>query len=157
VTAVPEVLQQLQARYRLEAGSEDPVVRRVATLQLERLELGRRRARRHTHPTPAATADSTKVEPARWAHVLEKIVTAAGNPPVRWRGDGTYDCGHEPTHKSSSGTCLWVHPREGYWWCRACTRSGDALSWAIAEHGYTFAAAYAWLLTRYGPPFELPT
>src|SRR5262245_51370039 len=115
MSALPEVLRQLQARYRREVASDDPVVRRVAELQLERLERGRRRGRRH-----AAVPRSEEAQPTRWAYALEQLLSDAGNPPVRWRDDRSYDTSHQPRHASSSGTCLWVHPDGGRWWCRAC-------------------------------------
>lgn len=147
---VPEAIRRLRTRYEAESQSDDLLTRLVATEQLRRLNKGARAARRATHPITSRVA----AEPARWAFALETIITASGNPPQRWRRDGSYDCGHEPRHQSVSARCLWVQPSVGRWWCRSCLESGDALSWLMLECCCAFPVAYAELLSRFGPPFR---
>jgi hypothetical protein len=147
-----DVLGDLRQKYRQRLHDNDPVVAAVAQEALERLNTGARQARRQAHRPRHAEPESS--EPHRWAFALEQIITDSGNAPIRWRRDGSYDTSHQPRHPSKSGTCLWVHPRSGYWWCRSCERSGDALEWVKTERGISFPVAYAYLLERFGVPFR---
>jgi hypothetical protein len=150
-----DAIDGLRQRYRARLHGDDPLVAAVAREALDRLSAGIRihGAEQHRREPGVQAARA----PARWAHALMQLLTEAGNPPVRWREDGSFDCGHQPAHGSWSGACLWVHPDQGRWWCRSCLKSGDALALVMAERGCTLPTAYAVLRARFGPPFRSPT
>jgi hypothetical protein len=145
-----EVLRDLQARYRRETASEDPVVRRVATLQLERLEHGRRRqsARLDRQQTDAEDTERFSIRPYR--QQLQALLEAGGNPPVRWRGEACYQTGHRPFHASKSSTCLVVWLETGTYWCSSCNAIGGAIEWVSAWKGISRRRAQLALAQKFG-------
>ena len=130
-------------RYRLELGSNDPVIRSVAARQLARLSIGRTR--------PRSSARSS-----RWSHVpLADLFKEQGNH-VRPRREGRFETGHEPMHASKSGRCVIIDPTLGRWWCRACRQAGDAARFVMDARGCSYPQATAWLERRYGRPAGPP-
>jgi hypothetical protein len=112
-------------------------------------------ARRQQQRLAEATLLPKVVNPggrSPWAHVpLAKLFEADGNATMERRG-GLVESGHQPHHGSKSGRCVVISPKTGYWWCRGCRRSGDAVAYVMAKHGYSYRQAAAWLAERHGPP-----
>ncbi len=128
-------------RYAHLAASPDPEGRRVAAVQLARLQ------RRH-----GSIAVGGDVAPSPWQHVpIADLLTEAGNVTVE-RANGTIVCGHEPIHGSRSGTCLVAWPAEGRWWCSSCRQGGDAVALVMSLHGRGFHRARVYLGERFGFP-----
>jgi DNA primase len=94
---------------------------------------------------------TTMHPPARWGYTLVDLFEQAGNS-VHVRSNGDADCGHEPFHASRSGSCVWIRPEDGFWWCRSCRRSGDTIDFVRDLNGWGYHRACVWLRERFGPP-----
>jgi hypothetical protein len=128
-------MNDVQTRYRDLAQNPDPLARRVAARQAERL-----RPRR-------AVASS---RPARFQNVpIAALLTEAGNV-VTERQNGTLVAGHEPVHGSKSGNCLVVWVAEARWWCSSCHASGDAAALVASLRGWNYGQSARWLRWQYG-------
>lgn len=135
----------LHNRYETQQTSNDAIEQEVARRQLRHLAGLHHRGQRSRERSTRA--------PSRWAHVdLAALFEAAGNP-VQRQGNGLR-CGHEPFHASKSRSCVRIDAGTGRWHCQSCKQSGDAITFVMALHELSFAAAEVWLIERYGLPQE---
>jgi hypothetical protein len=111
-------------RYLALAASPDPGLRRLAAVQLARLE-------RAAAPPRGEEDDAP---PGELLRLIERTVG-----PLHRRPSGDLE-GPCPWHASRSGRCLVVAGGER-WWCRSCRRGGDAVVWLISFEGIGAAEA----------------
>ena len=91
--------------------------------------------------------------PSPWAHVaLAELFREAGNVVHETSHDRELETGHQPFHGSKSGRSVRIDTASGLWYCRACRRGGDALTFWMAKTGLNRRQAAAELTERFGPP-----
>jgi hypothetical protein len=125
----------------------------LARVQLERLNTGRVNCRRSAARRPAAAgeAEGAPTDFIRpWRAQLQALLTAAGNPPVRWRSAHVYECNHAPTHTSKSGAPVLVDLVAGSYWCRSCGERGGSAEVVAKWKGLPIQAVRRLLDARYG-------
>jgi hypothetical protein len=144
---------RLRAGYQARLNGTDPLEVELARVQLERLNNGRVNRHRSAarRPPAAGGAERAPAEFIRpWRAQLQALLTAAGNPPVRWRSAHVYECNHAPTHTSKSGAPVLVDLVAGSYWCRSCGERGGAADVVSRWKGLTIQAARRLLDARYG-------
>ena len=129
----------LIARYQTLVRSPDPATRRLAAAQLRRLR-----------QPPVARLRSAEGRASRWGHVPVADLFAAQGNNLHPRKSGRIDAGHEPVHASKSGRCVSIDPVRGLWYCRSCRRGGDAATYLMQIHGWTYHQTADELRQRYG-------
>jgi hypothetical protein len=152
MTAEPAIAR-LRADYQARLRSTDPIEAELARIQLERLDNGRVTRKRAASRRPA-DAGGTERSPTDfirpWRSQLQALMTAAGNPPMRWRGAHVYECNHSPNHTSKSGSPVLVDLVVGSYWCRSCGERGGSAEVISRWKGLPIKAARRLLDARYG-------
>ena len=131
--------RELLDSYLAQLRADEPVVRRVALRQLDRLH--RRR--------PASAPIQGTSGPTTTSGFLAQLVERAVGSLDR-RSSGALE-GPCPWHASRSGRCLVVLADGRRWWCRSCRRGGDVVAWVALTRGVSFAEARR----RLGLPVEV--
>ena len=75
--------------------------------------------------------------------LLAQLFTAAGNA-LKITAKG-FECGHEPNHVSTSGTCVKIDEAKGLWFCTSCMEGGDAVKAAQSLRGLSYEDAVAYV------------
>ena len=109
--------------------ADDPVVRRVALRQLDRL---------HRRRPASAPIQGTSGPTATSGFLARLVEQAVGTLDKRSSGALEGPC---PWHGSRSGRCLVVLVDGQRWWCRSCRRGGDVVAWVALTRGVSFAEA----------------
>jgi hypothetical protein len=87
-----------------------------------------------------------------WSHVsCLDILRSFDNEP-RQRPDGSWVCGHEPVHASSTNSCLTVDTDLNLWFCSSCQEGGSSLALAVSLLGEERPVARQWLRAHFGAP-----